>query len=83
VGLNVIEEKRLAFEARGIKPMFEQLMVLDHGKCRLSIAVPDDFVYKNGSRCKASASQPPIQHPEPLLETQRHQSGNRDAVRRS
>ncbi len=45
VGLNVIEEKRLAFEARGIKPLFEQLMVLDYGKCRLSIAVPDGTDY--------------------------------------
>jgi ATP phosphoribosyltransferase len=46
VGLNVIEEKRLAFEAKGIKPLFEQLMLLDYGKCRLSIAVPDGFEYK-------------------------------------
>ena len=46
VGLNVIEEKRLAFEAKGIKPLFEQLMLLDYGKCRLSIAVPDGFAYK-------------------------------------
>lgn len=46
VGLNVIEEKRLAFEARGVTPMFEQLMVLDYGRCRLSIAVPEDFEYK-------------------------------------
>jgi len=47
VGLNVIEEKRLAFEAKGIKPLFEQLMLLDHGRCRLSIAVPDDFNYRD------------------------------------
>jgi len=46
VGLNVIEEKRLNFAARGIGPLFEQLMLLDHGKCRLSIAVPDDFYYQ-------------------------------------
>jgi ATP phosphoribosyltransferase len=45
VGLNVIEEKRLAFAARGIDKMFEVLMPLDHGHCRLSIAVPDDFKY--------------------------------------
>jgi ATP phosphoribosyltransferase len=45
VGLNVIEEKRLAFETRGIKPLFEQLMLLDYGKCRLSIAVPDGTDY--------------------------------------
>lgn len=46
VGLNVIEEKRLNFEARNISPLFEQLMLLDHGKCRLAIAVPDDFYYQ-------------------------------------
>jgi ATP phosphoribosyltransferase len=45
VGLNVIEEKRLAFEARGVAPLFEQLTVLDYGKCRLSIAVPDGTAY--------------------------------------
>jgi ATP phosphoribosyltransferase len=46
VGLNVIEEKRLAFKARGIAPLFEQIMVLDFGKCRLSIAVPDGVEYR-------------------------------------
>ncbi len=45
VGLDVIEEKRLAFKTRGIEPLFEQLMVLDFGKCRLSIAVPDGVEY--------------------------------------
>jgi ATP phosphoribosyltransferase len=45
VGLNVIEEKRLAFQARGVTPLFEQLMLLDFGKCRLSIAVPDGAEY--------------------------------------
>jgi ATP phosphoribosyltransferase len=45
VGLNVIEEKRLAFQARGVTPLFEQLMVLDFGKCRMSIAVPDGTEY--------------------------------------
>jgi ATP phosphoribosyltransferase len=49
VGLNVIEEKRLAFEARGVTPLFEQLMVLDYGKCRLSIAVPDGTEYKGAA----------------------------------
>ncbi|MFO7305377.1 MAG: ATP phosphoribosyltransferase [Gammaproteobacteria bacterium] len=46
VGLNVIEEKRLAFEARGISPLFELLMTLDYGRCRLSIAVPEGVEYK-------------------------------------
>ncbi len=45
VGLNVIEEKRLAFQHRGIQPLFDQLMTLDFGKCRLSIAVPDGVEY--------------------------------------
>jgi ATP phosphoribosyltransferase len=46
VGLNVIEEKRLSFEKAGIQPLFEQLMTLDHGRCRLCIAVPDEFKYQ-------------------------------------
>ena len=45
VGLNVIEEKRLAFQSRGIAPLFSQVMLLDFGKCRLSIAVPDGAQY--------------------------------------
>lgn len=45
VGMNVIEEKRLAFEARGVGPLFERLMLLDYGKCRLSVAVPDGVTY--------------------------------------
>jgi ATP phosphoribosyltransferase len=47
LGLNVIVEKRLAFEAQGVSPLFDQLMVLDYGKCRLSIAVPDGTDYKD------------------------------------
>jgi ATP phosphoribosyltransferase len=47
VGMNVVEEKRLAFQARGLSPMFEILTTLDYGKCRLSIAVPDGFTYTN------------------------------------
>jgi len=50
VGLNVIAEKRLAFAARGVDPLFEQLMVLDFGRCRLSIAVPDGVDY-TGAEC--------------------------------
>ncbi len=45
VGLNVIEEKRLAMQARGVAPLFEQIQVLDFGHCRLCIAVPDGFDY--------------------------------------
>jgi len=45
VGLNVIEEKRLAFQARGIGPLFDTAQLLDFGRCRLCIAVPDGFDY--------------------------------------
>jgi ATP phosphoribosyltransferase len=45
VGLNVIEEKRLAFQARGIGPLFDTVQLLDFGRCRLCIAVPDGFDY--------------------------------------
>src|SRR6202041_3774657 len=46
VGLNVIEEKRLAFEARGLASLFETVQLLDFGGCRLCIAVPDGFDYQ-------------------------------------
>jgi len=49
VGMTVIEEKRLAFQARGVTPLFEQIMTLDYGRCRLSIAVPDGVEYKNAA----------------------------------
>jgi ATP phosphoribosyltransferase len=49
VGLNVVEEKRLAFEARGVAPSFDRLMTLDYGRCRLSIAVPDGVEYKDAT----------------------------------
>ena len=45
VGLNVVEEKRLAFQARGVDPLFEIVQRLDFGRCKLCIAVPDGFVY--------------------------------------
>ncbi|HEX3395316.1 MAG TPA: ATP phosphoribosyltransferase [Steroidobacteraceae bacterium] len=46
VGLNVVEEKRLAFEARHIGPLFDTVQLLDFGRCRLCIAVPDGFDYQ-------------------------------------
>lgn len=49
VGMNVIEEKRLAFASKGVTPMFEKVMTLDYGRCRLSIAVPDGIEYKNAA----------------------------------
>jgi ATP phosphoribosyltransferase len=49
VGLNVVEEKRLAFQARGLGPLFEQVRTLDFGRCRLCIAVPDGFEYRDAT----------------------------------
>jgi len=46
VGLNVVEEKRLAFAARDITPLFETVQLLDFGRCKLCIAVPDGFDYR-------------------------------------
>ena len=46
VGLNVIEEKRLALRSRSPAAQFEQLQLLDFGRCRLSIAVPDESNYQ-------------------------------------
>jgi len=49
VGLNVVEEKRLGFLTAGMVPLFEQVMTLDFGRCRLSIAVPEDLPYEGRS----------------------------------
>src|SRR5512147_1170864 len=45
VGINVIEEKRLAMASRGATPRFELLQRMDFGRCRLSLAVPEEFTY--------------------------------------
>ena len=45
VGLNVIEEKRLAMQAAGASAGFEIIRHLDFGRCRLSLAVPREFDY--------------------------------------
>src|SRR6202166_2810817 len=45
VGLNVVEEKRLAFAARGLKSLFEMVLLLDFGRCKLCIGVPDGTAY--------------------------------------
>lgn len=41
VGLNVLEEKRLALAARGHRSRLRVLRALDFGRCRLSIALPE------------------------------------------
>jgi ATP phosphoribosyltransferase len=45
VGLNVIEEKRLAIESRGGRCSFELIQLLDFGRCRLAIAIPSETHY--------------------------------------
>jgi ATP phosphoribosyltransferase len=49
VGLNVVEEKRLAFSARRQEPLFEQVRTLDFGRCKLCVAVPDGFEYRGAA----------------------------------
>src|SRR6202049_2072084 len=46
VGLNVVQEKRLAFAARAVTPLFETVQLLDFGRCKLCVAVPDGFDYR-------------------------------------
>ena len=46
VGFNVVEERRLARLAAGIDLPFQQLMSLDYGRCRLSIAMPENRRYE-------------------------------------
>src|SRR5579864_6467006 len=46
VGLNVVEEKRLAFKARGLTKLFDSVQLLDFGRCKLCVAVPDGFDYR-------------------------------------
>ena len=46
VGMNVLEEKRLAMAARGTPPRIEVLLKLDFGRCRLALAVPEDFKFE-------------------------------------
>lgn len=52
VGRNVVEEKLLGLRAARVEPLFEQVMTLDFGRCRLSIAVPEDMPY-DGPGCLA------------------------------
>ncbi|MCS6947708.1 MAG: ATP phosphoribosyltransferase, partial [Steroidobacteraceae bacterium] len=42
VGLNVLEEKRYELAARGAAARFQLLRTLDFGRCRLSIALPEE-----------------------------------------
>jgi ATP phosphoribosyltransferase len=42
VGRNVLEERRLELAARGAVARFQELRTLDFGRCRLSLAVPEN-----------------------------------------
>lgn len=47
VGLDVLEEKRLAFEAAGDQPVLTPLRRLEFGLCHLALAVPKEFAYRD------------------------------------
>jgi ATP phosphoribosyltransferase len=46
VGLNVLEEKRVELAARGQEARFQISRMLDFGRCRLSLAVPEGFTWE-------------------------------------
>jgi ATP phosphoribosyltransferase len=52
VGLNIIEECRLALQARGITKLFTEVTPLDFGHCRLSFATPQGFAYRGPQSLK-------------------------------
>jgi ATP phosphoribosyltransferase len=45
IGLNVLQEKRLELEARGVVAKFEIIRNLEFGRCRLGLAVPEEVSY--------------------------------------
>ncbi|HEX9772797.1 MAG TPA: ATP phosphoribosyltransferase [Steroidobacteraceae bacterium] len=45
VGFNVIEERRLSLASRGDEARCELIQRLDFGRCRLSLAAPQEFPY--------------------------------------
>ena len=45
VGVNIIEETRLALQAQGATALFSQVSRLDFGHCRLSFGVPEGMPY--------------------------------------
>jgi len=58
VGLNVLEEKRLALGQTNADAL-EPLRGLEFGRCRLALAVPEGFAYRGVSTLRAGGSQPP------------------------
>ncbi len=49
VGRNVLEEKRLEMISKGHEPRFTELLTLDYGRCRLSLAIPEGFTYEGAA----------------------------------
>ncbi len=49
VGFNVVEEKRLTRKAEGREALFKKVYDLGFGRCRLSIAAPDDVEWPGPS----------------------------------
>jgi ATP phosphoribosyltransferase len=45
VGMNIVEERRLAMIARGETDLFREVTMLDFGYCRLAFGVPDNFQF--------------------------------------
>ncbi len=79
VGLNVIEEKRLAFASRGSRAAFEQIQTLDFGRCRLALAVPEEAPYSGLERSARQAHRHDLSaHARPLA-AQRAASSRRSS----
>ena len=45
VGLNIVQDKRLALEQAGKTARYDQVFELDFGHCRLSVAAPEEMPY--------------------------------------
>jgi ATP phosphoribosyltransferase len=45
VGMNIVEERRLAMIARGETDLFHEVTQLDFGYCRLAFGVPENFQF--------------------------------------
>ena len=53
VGLNVLEEKRLELQARGLAARFQCVRTLDFGRCRLALAIPQGSSWEGVASLRA------------------------------
>jgi ATP phosphoribosyltransferase len=63
VGFNVIEERRLSLASRGDEARCELIQRLDFGRCRLSLAAPQEFPYTglpSIAGCRIATSYPAV-----------------------